>query len=412
MASRKNIESLVNFYKSGIKADSQKIGVELEYTLIRKDKSQVKYFDEYGQLWLMKQLKQDFNDDILDEKNNLIGINNDFASVTLEPAGQFELSAGPFEELSQIDETFSNFEQKINSLVNPHDIEMIAIGYHPYLKAEELEIIPKVRYRLMNQYFLQNSPLGIRMMRGTGSTQISIDYNSEADAIRKLRLAYAITPLLSLLTDNTPIFEGKKSTHHLMRTEVWEDCDKRRTGILPGLFDNDFCFEKCAKYVLDTQAMFEMDGDEGHLTNKTIDQIYAKNDMKKIDCMNAVSHLFNDVRLKNFIEIRPADALSHSYATAYAALIKGIFYNENSLLQLLETYRSVNEKSYVQAKENCMTDGFDAIIYDNQKVYDLVLDLLKKASLGLDEDERNYLNPFQTIIDNKKTLAQTSKYYI
>lgn len=399
-----HVESMVNFYKSGIKSNSQKLGVELEYTLVYDDNSQVKYFDEFGQKWLMENMLEFYPEKILDEQKNLIGIKNERDSITLEPAGQFELSAGPFEKLEEVFEAFETFQKRVNALAEPHGIKMLAIGYHPKCKAEELVIIPKVRYELMTKYFLKNSPKGIRMMRGTGSTQVSIDYTSEADCIRKLRLAYVLTPLFAILCDNTPMFEGEKRTHHIMRTQVWEDCDPRRCGAMPGIFEDSFSFEKCAELVLNTQAMFEMDGDDGHLTNKTTSEVYGDKEMSNDDCAAACSHLFNDVRLKNFIEIRPADALPTNMEVAYVALIKGIFYSEEALSSIEDYFGPQSETSFEEAKRNLEEKGLSGEVY-GMPATTACKKLLDVASLGLDKDEKKYLEPLFDVVSNKKTLA-------
>ena len=399
-----HVESMVNFYKSGIKSNSQKLGVELEYTLVYDDNSQVKYFDEFGQKWLMENMLEFYPEKILDEQKNLIGIKNEHDSITLEPAGQFELSAGPFEKLEEVFEAFETFQKRVNALAEPHGIKMLAIGYHPKCKAEELVIIPKVRYELMTKYFLKNSPKGIRMMRGTGSTQVSIDYSSEADCIRKLRLAYVLTPLFAILCDNTPVFEGEKRTHHIMRTQVWEDCDPRRCGAMPGIFEDSFSFEKCAELVLNTQAMFEMDGNDGHLTNKTTSEVYGDKEMSNDDCAAACSHLFNDVRLKNFIEIRPADALPTNMEVAYVALIKGIFYSEEALSSIEDYFGPQSETSFEEAKRNLEEKGLSGEVY-GMPATTACKKLLDVASLGLDKDEKKYLEPLFDVVSNKKTLA-------
>ncbi len=399
-----HVDNMVKFYESGIKEKSQKLGVELEWTLVHDDMSQVTYFEKFGQKWLMKALRDHFPNDMLDEGGNLIGVENDRDSITLEPAGQFELSAGPFTELVEVEETFAHFFETVNALTKQHGISMIPIGYHPKCKAEELKIIPKVRYELMNEYFLKNSPLGIEMMRGTGSTQVSIDYSSEKDCVRKLRIAYLCTPIFSLLTDNTPTFEGKKRTRHMMRTQVWEDCDPLRCGIVPGLFDDDFGFETYARHVLNTRAMFEMDGDTGHLTGKTTSEVYGEREMDFSACAHASSHLFNDVRLKNFIEIRPADALPTNVAVAYCALVKGLFYSEESLRRAEKLFGEQSEEEIETAKRDLQEKGFEGEAY-GQKVAEISSELLSIATDGLTLKDKHYLEPLKKIIENKKTLA-------
>lgn len=398
------IDDLVDFYKSGIKQDQSALGVELEYTLVKNSGEQVKYDDEFGQKWLMEQLMDEYPTPMCDEVGHLIGIRNKRDSITLEPCGQFELSAGPFKEVEEVRSAFMSFITKVSKLVVPHDMFLHALGYHPSKRAQDLEIIPKVRYALMNEYFLKTSPLGIRMMRATGSTQVSIDYDSERDCLRKLRLAFLCVPIFALLTDNTPYFEGKQRTHHLMRTEVWEDCDKSRCGLVPGVLDSDFSFEKYAKYVLSGPAMFEMYGSEGHVSGRPIFEIYKDKKMDFEQCANASSHFFNDVRLKNFIEIRPADALPIDHMSAYVALIKGLFYGCGSLDALEDLFGYQSEEFYENAKLALQKDGFDAIVYGmNADV--LSKKIIEIAHRGLLPHEQKFLGPLERIADDKMTLA-------
>lgn len=67
-----------------------------------------------------------------------------------------------------------------------------------------------------------------------------------------MRIAYALTPILSLICDNSPVFEGKPRPHKLMRTDIWLHTDGDRCGLVPGALSSGFTFEDYAEYVLDT----------------------------------------------------------------------------------------------------------------------------------------------------------------
>lgn len=401
----KNAEIIVDIVKSGIKDKSEKLGVELEYTLTYEDKSQVKYDDEFGQKWLMNALRDEYEDDILDEEGHLIGVAGKRDTLTLEPAGQFELSAGPFVDVEDAYACFEHLINRINALVNPHGIVLNALGYHPKCKAEDLKIIPKVRYHLMNEYFQKFSPLGIRMMRGTGSTQVSIDYHSVDDCLNKFRIAFCCSPIFALLCDNTAIFEGKPRTHSLMRTEVWEDCDKSRCGIVPGALSSDFTLEDYAEYVLNTPQMFETIQGKQVVSGRKLKEIYEDKTMTEAQAVAGMSQLFNDVRLKNFIEIRPADALPLPYAMAYVALIKGLFYGKDSLNKLQEIFVDVvKDEQYESAKQELMKSGYDAEIYGKSAQF-YADKLIETAKEGLTDKDVKYLAPFEKLVAEKRTLA-------
>ena len=60
--------------------------------------------------------------------------------------------------------------------------------------------------------------------------------------------------------------------------------------------------------------------------------------MTEAEIEHAISMHFNDVRVKHYVEIRPADALPVPYALAYVAFIKGIFYQEEAISSLLDSF--------------------------------------------------------------------------
>lgn len=402
-----NIKAIADYFRSGIKTDSQALGIELEYTLIYKDGAPLSYDDEFGQKWLLNQLSASFPQKMIDEEGDLIGLANESSTVTLEPAAQMELSAGPFKDLDKAENAFNGFKTQLTDLAGSRDCDVVAIGYHPTMRAIDLKLIPKTRYAFMNEYLGSISMFGICMMRGSASTQISIDYSSEEDCIRKMRLAYACVPVLSLICDNSPIFEGEKRKHNMVRTEIWEKCDPDRCGVVPGALESDFSFERYAEYILDTPAIIDITSGKQQFSEKTFGEIYANQEMEKKDVEHALSMFFNDVRLKTYIEIRPADAMPIEYVIAYTALIKGLFYNEKSLDALDNLFEGVSESDISEAKASLMSDGYSGYAY-HHPVSEIADELISIASAALDENDRKKLEPLAVLVANRETLADLS----
>lgn len=255
-----NVKAIVDYYRSGIKSGPGKIGIELEHFIVHKaDATPVTYSEEHGVRWILEQLSEAYPKPTYDGDHDLIGVSRVhdgvLEAVTLEPAAQLELSAGPFSSLLEAQECFERFEERVTSIIDAVGEQILLLGYQPSVRAEDTELIPKRRYKFMDMYLGGKSPYGRCMMRGTASTQVSIDYSSEEDCIRKFRLACKMVPVLALITDNSPLFEGEPRTHELMRTEVWKYCDPDRCGLVPGVLDDDFTLERYAEYILDTPAI-------------------------------------------------------------------------------------------------------------------------------------------------------------
>lgn len=403
-AREQNIEALVSFFKSGVKKPGSelKIGIELEHTLLTHDGRPVSYSDEFGQKWLLEQLQASYPEASYGKYGDLIGVARPGAAVTLEPAAQVELSAGPFTDLREARQVFESFEAELAVTLEPHGISVHEIGCNPAKKAAELELIPKARYAMMDAYLGAISMFGVCMMRASASAQVSIDYTSDEDCLRKMRVANALCPIFALMCDNAPTFEAAPRTHQMVRTEIWEFCDPDRCNTVPGVMDEAFTFEKYAEYILDTPAVFDP-ADNTHTTKRTFGEIYAERPMERAEVEHALSLFFNDVRLKTYIEIRPADAMPVEYTIAYAALIKALFYAEGGLSALEELLGRVSAEDIARAKHDLMREGYAATVY-GRPAAEVVDGVIAIAKAGADEDLA-LMQPLCQLAEQRTTLA-------
>lgn len=410
-ARESNIQALVDFIESGIKplGAPEAVGIELEHTVVHDDGSPVGYADDHGIAWLLGQLREDYPQATYDDEGDILGVARKGAAVTIEPAAQVELSAGPFTRLSDAKSAFEEFEGLLARKLSPHGMKALTLGYHPTAHVDELTLIPKRRYRFMDLYFKERGPYGRRMMRGSASTQVSIDYHSVEDCLRKLRLAGIAGPLFALICDNSPILEGKPRPHKLARTRIWKECDPDRCGIVPGSLDPDFSLERYAAYLLDTPAILVPCKKEGCCyTERTFGRIYADAPMTRAQVEHMTSMFFTDVRVKTYVEIRPADALPIPHAISYAALAKGLFTNGGGLDALDELFEGIGEADVADAKDALMERGYDAKVY-GRPVDTLCDRLVEIAEAGLAEDEKTFLAPLAQLVERRETLADIAE---
>lgn len=410
-ARTRNIQALVSFFESGIKSPDapRKLGIELEHIVVHDDMSPVSYSAPDGIAKLLSELSADYPNVTTDAEGDILGVSRPSEAVTIEPAAQVELSAGPFTDLASAEKTFAGFEKHVRALLQPRHERLLNIGYHPSAPARSLELIPKKRYKFMNRYLSAKDTCGPCMMRGSASTQVSIDYINVEDCLRKLRIAYALVPILALVSDNSPVFEGKKRDRKLVRTYVWEHVDTDRCGLIPGVFDRDFSLERYAEHVLDTPAILVPDDHEQwRYSEQTFGEIYAEHEMTERDVEHAVSMLFPDVRLKTYVEIRPADCMPIPYVIAYTALIKGLFYRKESLEKLDDLFESVDEATFNEAKTQLMAHGYEATVYGSP-VAQLCDKVFAIAQEGLDDEDRGRLAPLAELVARRITLADLAE---
>ncbi|MRX82813.1 glutamate-cysteine ligase family protein [Eggerthella guodeyinii] len=410
-ARESNINAIVSYFESGIKpfGGPGELGIELEQIIVHDDLSPVSYSGEHGVAWVLRQLEADYPRTTTDEHGDLLGVARQSEAVTIEPAAQIELSAGPFADLATARETFDGFAQRLASILEPVGERALPVGYHPTATARSLELIPKRRYQFMNLYLGERDAYGPCMMRGSASTQVSIDYTSTADCLRKLRLAFALVPVLSLISDNTPTFEGKPREHQLVRTDIWQHVDNDRCGLVPDVLDPAFDLRRYAEYILDTVAiLIPCHKEQWCYSDRTFGDIYATRTMTRAEVEHAVSMFFTDVRLKTYIEIRPADAMPVPYVIAYAALVKGLFYAPESLDALDELFADVRRADYLAAQSDLMAHGYEAEVYGKPAaaLCDRVMEI---AQRGLADDEREFLEPLADLVARRVTLADLAE---
>lgn len=212
-----NREALIQYFYQGVKEETPSaLGVEVEHFVVYADTLHgVPYEAVPGKLGVrqvLEYLSQFYPEKSYGADGDLIGLASDKGSVTLEPAAQLEYSIAPYSSVAEVESAYTEFRNQVDPYLAEHGAKLMIGGYHPRDKAYDLQLIPKQRYRFMDDYFAHIGTHGERMMRASSSTQVSIDYTSEADAVRKMRVTQALAPILASLSDNASVFEGQLTT--------------------------------------------------------------------------------------------------------------------------------------------------------------------------------------------------------
>lgn len=402
---QKNIDAIAGYFAEGCKRTGQKrIGLELEHFVLNEEGVPITYetLDSILQGMVCER------DHVVEEDGHFLGYYNDAFSITLEPAAQLEISVMPQKSVADIEKILQRFYNEYGKALAQQGYRLVELGYHPTRLAQELPLIPKKRYEYMDAYFQHSGTRGMQMMRATASTQVSLDYEDEADFIKKYRLACILTPVFSLLTDNSPVYEGKKSPRFLTRSYVWQDVDRVRCLVPDCTFQKDFGFLAYAKELYYKPPILIK---EGSLTKETGKQTsaewYQDRSLTKAETEHVISMFFPDIRLKQYLEIRPADSLPLPLALAYAELVRGIFYKEE-VLNYFSAYFSVTEKEQIEAaKESLMADGYEGIVYGHP-VKEVADSLFAKVAASAGREEKKRLSPLYELVQQRRTPAMVS----
>ena len=272
---------------------------------------------------------------ILDD-GNPIGLKRGGASISLEPAGQLELSGAVFSDLHAAQEELNTHLREVHEVAGPLGLGFAPLGFHPTATRAAMPWMPKGRYAIMRDYMPKVGRLGLDMMLRTCTVQANLDYGDEADMVEKLRVSLALQPVATALFANSPFTEGRPNGFRSMRSQVWTDTDPDRTGIPAVVFEPGFGFERFADWLLDVPMYFVMR--EGRWLNAAGANFRAFMDGRLDilpgeratmgDFADHVTTAFTEVRLKRFLEMRGMDAGSPAMLMAASALWVGLIYDD------------------------------------------------------------------------------------
>jgi glutamate--cysteine ligase len=273
------------------------------------------------------------------EGGHLIGLEKDGANVSLEPGGALELSGAPLETIHATCDEVNTHLREVKDIADEIGVGFIGLGAAPIWTHEQMPLMPKGRYKLMDAYMGKVGTMGRVMMRRTCTVQVNIDFASEADMVQKLRVALALQPVATALFANSPFFEGKPNGHKSWRSRVWRDLDPARTGMLPFVFEDGFGFEAYAQYALDVPMYFV------YRDGKYIDALgmsfrdFLQGKLPALpgetptlsDWADHLTTAFPEARIKKYMEMRGADGGPWRRLCALPAFWVGLTYEQSAL---------------------------------------------------------------------------------
>ncbi|MCW0180670.1 MAG: glutamate--cysteine ligase [Zavarzinia sp.] len=293
------------------------------------------------------------------EGENIIALEMNGASISLEPGGQFELSGAPLQTIHQTCGEVGTHLEQVQEVARELGLGFIGLGFAPTWKRDEIPVMPKGRYDIMRSYMPKKGNLGLDMMLRTSTVQVNLDFGSEADMVAKLRVALALQPIATALFANSPFTEGKPNGFQSYRGHIWSDTDPDRTGLLPFAFERGFGFEQYVDWALDVPMYFVYrDGKyidaSGQSFRDFLDGRLPALPGEKPHLGDWSAHLttlFPEARVKRYIEMRGADGGPWKRLCALPALWVGLIYCDDALAACLDLVKdwTVEEREALRA---------------------------------------------------------------
>ncbi len=357
------------------------------------------------------------------EGDKLIGLEKDGANVSLEPGGQLELSGAPVETIHETCDEVNVHLREVKDVADDIGVGFIGLGAAPVWTHEQMDLMPKGRYNLMNDYMGRVGTMGRVMMRRTCTVQVNLDFGSEADMIKKMRVALALQPVATALFANSPFFEGKPNGYKSLRSRVWRDLDASRTGTLPFVFDEGFGFERWVEYALDVPMYFVYrDGKYINALGMSF-RDFMKGKLPALpgetptlsDWADHLTTAFPEARMKKFIEMRGADGGPWRRLCALPAFWVGLMYDQTALDGAWDLVKHWTTAQHDALRNAASVDGLQAKV-TGINMHDIAREAVALSEAGLKArarsgaggmvpDETHFLNALKESIESGKVPA-------
>ena len=414
---------LIKWFEAGCKPKNLfRIGTEHEKFVYKLNSLKpVSYNEPSGIKNILKSLVR-FGWVEVSEVGNIIALRKDNQSITLEPGGQLELSGAPLENIHQTCSEVNEHLKQVKIIGNELNIGFLGVGARLEGKLASDLWMPKPRYKIMKDYMPLVGNLGLEMMADTCTVQTNLDYSSEQDMSRKLKTSFILQPIVTALFASSPIEKMKTSKYISRRAAIWFDVDKDRCGTPKFIFDEDLSFESWVDYALKVPMYFiRRNGQYINCAGASFEKFMLgqleqlPNEKPTIlDWEDHLSTIFTEIRLKQYIEFRGADAGPWKSLCALPALWVGLLYDSESLNEAESLAKSWSFDMYKKAYEEVPIKGLDLII-NKRSINDYAKDLIAISKRGLKKrkfldgtgnDESGYLNQLEEITHTGNNQAK------
>ncbi|TNJ47616.1 glutamate--cysteine ligase [Phaeobacter sp. B1627] len=416
---------LAEYMESGCKPrDDWRIGTEHEKFGYCKDTLKpLPYEGKRSILAVLEGLRDRHGWAPVSEGGKLIGLTKGMANVSLEPGGALELSGAPLETIHETCDEVNIHLREVKDIADEIGVGFIGLGAAPIWQHEEMPLMPKGRYTLMNDYMDKVGTTGRWMMRRTCTVQVNLDFASEADMVQKLRVALALQPVATALFANSPFFEGKPNGHKSWRSYIWRHMDAARTGMLPFVFEEGMGFERYADYALDVPMYFVYrDGKYINALGQSF-RDFLKGELPALpgetptlsDWADHLTTAFPEARIKKYMEMRGADGGPWRRLCALPAFWVGLMYDQSALDAAWDLVKHWDAETREGLRVAASVSGLQAE-FGGVKMHDLAREVLALADAGLQAraregagglipNETHFLNALKESVDSGKVPA-------
>ncbi|HEY1143686.1 MAG TPA: glutamate--cysteine ligase [Sphingomicrobium sp.] len=416
-------DDLLAIFGGGEKpAERWRIGTEHEKFVYRTADHRAPSYDEPGGIRDLLNGLMRFGWEPVVENGKVIALSGNDGTISLEPAGQFELSGAALDNLHQTCSEAARHLGQCKMVGDELGLGFLGVGMWPDKARSDLPVMPKGRYRIMLNYMPKVGSLGLDMMLRTCTIQVNLDYASEADMVKKFRVGLALQPVATALFANSPLTEGKPNGYKSFRSHIWEDTDPDRTGMLPFVFEDGFGYDRYLDYALNVPMYFVYrDGQYIDVAGESF-RAFLDGKLPQLpgekprvsDFVDHLSTIFPEVRLKSFLEMRGADGGRWGRICALPAFWVGLLYDQTALDAAWDLAKDWSIEEREELRRAVPKLALDTPVPGGGTMQDFASRVLEIASDGLSrrgrlnsagDNESGFLNPLREVVATGVTPA-------
>ncbi len=397
---------LVGHIAAGAKPRSDwRIGTEHEkFVYALKDHKPLPYEGRPGIRVLLEGMKR-FGWQPIMEGEYIIGLSQNGAALSLEPGGQFELSGAALKNVHETCAEVNTHRHQVREVCAEIGAGCLGVGFAPTWTLAEMPVMPKGRYAIMRSYMRRVGGYGLEMMFRTCTVQGNFDFGSEADMVKKFRVALALQPVVTALFANSPFREGRANGFLSYRSHIWTDVDNARADV-------DYALDVPMYFVYRGGRYIDVAGKSFRefLTGR-IPELKGVTPMIS-DWADHLTTIFPEVRLKSYLEVRGADGGTWRRICGLPALWAGLFYDQTALDAAWDMV-----KDWTSEEREAMRAAVPVLAFKtpfrNTNVLELARRMLAIATHGLEAraaaegmpSEKGFLEPVQELVNRGSTRA-------
>jgi glutamate--cysteine ligase len=403
---------LVEYFREGEKPRAAwRVGAEFEKFAVARSTGLQIGFDD-GIEKILHSLAAQFGWEPHFEAGRLTTLTRDAATISVEPGGQLELSTPPTRQLAEIESELERHLHELRAVTDTGSVAWLGCGVTPFSRVEEIPLNPRRRHRLMAEYLPKRSAMALDMMKATASTQSTFDYADEADAGRKFAAALRLSPAVNAMFANAPLRAGSRTGFASFRGQIWLGMDPDRCGFLADLLAGDVTYGGWVQHALNVPLLILADGDSFRPAPAVTFRTFLTRGIEgrfptRHDWGIHLSTLFTEARLKQFLEVRGADAAPTPLAVAVPALWKGLLYDTYALAGAARLALQFPPEELRSLSDRCSRHGLRAE-HRQRSLADWCGEILELAQIGLrhQNEDVTFLDPLHEVVRSGRSPAE------